>query len=178
MAKEEEILPDREYAIDLLRKLKIPYSVRRHSEKVADKALEIANKITKVKVDKNLIEIGALLHDIGRTKTHGFKHALIGGKILRERGFSDKLAKICETHILGGLDVEDAKRFNLPEKDFLPLSLEEKIICLADKHMAGTREVTITERFNRWFQKYGRSQILLKSKKRIERIQKEIESLM
>ena len=112
MAKKEEILPDREYAIDLLKKLKIQHSVRRHSEKVADKALEIANKITKVKVDKNLIEIGALLHDIGRTKTHGFKHALIGGKILRERGFSDKLAKICETHILGGLDEEDAKSFS------------------------------------------------------------------
>ena len=178
MAKKEEILPDREFAIDLLKELKIPLSVRRHSEKVADKAMEIANKITKVKVDKNLIEIGALLHDIGRTKTHGFSHALIGGKILRERGFSDKLAKICETHILGGLDIEDAKRLGLPEKNYLPVSLEEKIICLADKHLAGTREVTIKERFNRWFQKYGRSQILLKSRERIRKIQKEIESYM
>ena len=105
----EEILPDREFALELLRRLKIQLSVRRHSEKVAEKALEIANKITKVKVDKNLIEIGALLHDIGRAKTHGFQHALIGGKILRERGFPEKLAKICETHILGGLDKEDAK---------------------------------------------------------------------
>ncbi len=178
MGKKEEIIPDREFALDLLRKLKIPLSVRRHSEKVADKALEIADKITKTNVDKNLIEIGALLHDVGRTKTHGFRHALIGGKILRERGFSINLARICETHILGGLDKEDAKRVGLPEKDYLPKTLEEKIICLADKHMAGTREVTIKERFERWFQKYGRSRILLKSKKRIEQIQQEIESLM
>ncbi|MFX1410698.1 MAG: HDIG domain-containing metalloprotein [Promethearchaeota archaeon] len=178
MVWKEEILPDREFALDLLKKLKIQLSVRRHSEKVADKALEIADKIIRNNVDRNLIEIGALLHDIGRTKTHGFKHALIGGKILRERGFSNKLARICETHILGGLDKEDAKRFGLPEKDYLPKTLEEKIICLADKHMAGTREVSIQERFNRWFQKYGRSKILLKSKKRIEQIQKEIESLM
>ncbi len=178
MGKKEEIIPDREFALDLLRRLKIPLSVRRHSEKVADKALEIADKITKTNVDKNLIEIGALLHDVGRTKTHGFRHALIGGKILRERGFSINLAKICETHILGGLDKEDAKRVGLPEKDYLPKTLEEKIICLADKHMAGTREVTIKERFERWFQKYGRSRILLKSKKRIEQIQQEIESLM
>jgi len=176
--KKEEILPDREFALNLLRSLKIQHSVRRHSEKVADKALDIAKKITKAKVDLNLIEIGALLHDIGRTKTHGFKHALIGGKILRERGFSDKLAKICERHILGGLDKVDAKKFGLPEKDYLPITLEEKIICLADKHMAGTREVTINERFNRWFQKYGNSKILLKSKRRIEKIQKEIERLM
>ena len=178
MGKKEEIIPDREFALDLLRRLKIPLSVRRHSEKVADKALEIADKITKTNVDKNLIEIGALLHDVGRTKTHGFRHALIGGKILRERGFSINLARICETHILGGLDKEDAKRFGLPEKDYLPKTLEEKIICLADKQMAGTREVTIKERFDRWFQKYGRSRILLKSKKRIEQIQQEIESLM
>ena len=178
MERKEDILPDRDYVIDLLRKLKIPHSVRRHSEKVAAKALEIANKITKAEVDINLVEIGALLHDIGRTKTHGFKHALIGGKILRKRGFSEQLARICETHILGGLDLEDAKRFGLPEKEYLPISLEEKIICLADKHMAGTNEVSITERFNRWFQKYGRSQILLKSKKRIEKIQEEIERLM
>jgi uncharacterized protein len=174
----EEILPDREFALELLRRLKIQLSVRRHSEKVAEKALEIANKITKVKVDKNLIEIGALLHDIGRAKTHGFQHALIGGKILRERGFPEKLAKICETHILGGLDKEDAKLVGLPVKNYLPESIEEKIICLADKLTAGTREVTISERFNRWFHKYGRSKILLKSKKRIEQIQKEIESLM
>ena len=176
--KKEEILPDREFALELLRTLKIPLSVRRHSEKVADKAIEIANKIKKVKVNLDLIEIGALLHDIGRTKTHGFKHALIGGKILRQRGFSEKLARICETHILGGLDKDDAKDVGLPEKDYLPETLEEKIICLADKQMAGTREVSIQKRFNKWFQKYGKSKILLKSKKRIEKIQKEIEELM
>ena len=48
--KEEDlalILPDREFALDLLRKLKVPYSVRRHSIKVADKAVEIAYKIKK-----------------------------------------------------------------------------------------------------------------------------------
>jgi len=175
--RHEETLPSRELAFDLLKKMKVPYHVRRHSLKVAEKALVIAEKITKVKVDLNLIEIGALLHDIGRSKTHGFKHALIGGKILRERGFPEELAKICETHILGGLDKEDAKVVGLPEREFLPNSIEEKIICLADKHMAGTREVSIEQRFRKWFLKYGKTKILLKSKKRIENIQKEIQNL-
>ena len=102
MEKTKEILPDREFAIELMKKLKLPVSVRYHSIEVAKKALEIANKITKVELDKDLIEMGALLHDIGRTKTHGFKHALIGGKIIRERGFPEKLARICETHIWVG----------------------------------------------------------------------------
>ncbi len=171
-------MPDREFVLELLKILKISLSVRRHSEKVAVKAMQIANKIKKTQVDMNLVEIGALLHDVGRTKTHGFKHALIGGKILRQKGFSEKLARICETHILGGLDKEDAQKFGLPVKNYLPTTLEEKIICLADKHIAGTREVTIQERFNRWFYKYGRSKILIKSKKRIEKIQKEIDRLM
>jgi len=177
MVNSETILPDREFALELLRKLKVQYTVRRHSINVANKALRIANKIKKVKVDKNLVEIGALLHDIGRSKTHGFKHALIGGKILREHGLPEALARICETHILGGLDKEDAKNFGLPEKSYLPETIEEKIVCLADKHMTGVKEVTIDKRFEKWFRKYGKSPILIKSKKRIEAIQKEINDL-
>lgn len=174
----EETLPTSDFAFDLLKKLKVPYNVRRHSLKVADKALEIAEKIKLREVDMDLIEIGGLLHDIGRCKTHGFKHALIGAKIIRERGFLEQLARICETHILGGLDKEDAKQVGLPERDFLPVTLEEKIICLADKYISGTKEVTIEQRFEKWFNKYGRTQILTKAKERIEKIQKEIEDLM
>jgi len=174
----EETLPSREFAFDLLKHVKVPYHVRRHSLKVAEKALEIAEKITKTEINKNLIEVGAILHDIGRAKTHGFEHALIGGKILKERGFSNDLVRICETHILGGLDKEDARNVGLPEKNYLPLSLEEKIICLADKHMAGTYEVTIEQRFEKWFSKYGKTELLVKSKKRIEKIQEELKALM
>ena len=174
----QEKLPSRDEAFDLLKKLKVPYQVRRHSLKVAEKALEIAYEIYKEGVDLDLVEIGALLHDIGRSHTHGFKHAIIGGKILRERGYPSNLSRICETHILGGLDKEDAKYLNLPEIDYLPNSLEEKIICLADKLTAGTKEVTIEQRFQKWFNKYGKTQILMKSKKRIEKIQEELYSLM
>lgn len=175
--RDETTLPSKDIAFDLLKELKVPYHVRRHSLKVAEKALEITRKIQKAEVDEDLVEIGAILHDIGRSKTHGFDHALIGGKILRQYGYPEKLARICETHILGGLDKEDAKMFGLPEKDYLPESLEEKIICLADKHMAGIKEVTIEERFERWFFKYGKTPILVKSKKRIEKIQEEIRNL-
>ena len=179
--KEEDlalILPDREFVLDLLRRLKVPYSVRRHSIKVAEKAVEIAYKIKKAKVNINLVEVGALLHDIGRSKTHGFKHAQIGGKILRARGFPEELARICETHILGGLDKEDAQSVGLPAKNYIPLTLEEKIICLADKLLAGRRPVSLKNRFDIWFNKYGKTKILIKANKRVEKIQKEIESLM
>ncbi len=170
-------LPSRDIAFELLKILKVPYQVRRHSLKVSDKALDLAEKITKNSINLELVEIGALLHDVGRSKTHGFKHAIIGGKILRERGFPEELARICETHILGGLDKEEAKKVGLPERDYLPLTLEEKIICLADKHIAGTKDVSIEQRFEKWFSKYGKTQILIIAKERIATIQKEIENL-
>jgi uncharacterized protein len=157
----EETLPTSDFAFDLLKELKVPYNVRRHSLKVADKAIDIAEKVKLKEIDLNLIEIGALLHDIGRSKTHGFNHALIGAKIIRERG----------------LPKEDAKQVGLPERDFLPSTLEEKIICLADKYIAGTKEVSIEQRFQKWFSKYGKTQILIKAKERIEKIQQEIKDL-
>ena len=173
----EETLPTSDFAFDLLKELKVPYNVRRHSLKVADKALEIAERIKSNEIDIDLIEIGALLHDIGRCQTHGFKHALIGAKLIRERGLPERIARICETHILGGLDKEDAKQVGLPERDFLPVTLEEKIICLADKYFAGTKEVSIEQRFKKWFEKYGKTPILVKAKARIENIQEEIKNL-
>ena len=178
MPRKEETLPNREFALKFLRKLNVSPSVRRHSINVARKSIKIANRITKTNVDKNLVVIGALLHDVGRSKSHGYEHGVIGSKLLKERGFPERLSRICESHILGGLDIEDAKEAGLPIKDYLPQSLEEKIICLADKQCLGTKIVSIEERFARWFKKYGNSPILMKSKKRIEEIQKELENLM
>ncbi|MFX1277017.1 MAG: HDIG domain-containing metalloprotein [Promethearchaeota archaeon] len=172
-----KITKNREFAIELMRELKLPFSIRYHSHSVAKKALNIANKIKKIELDKNLIEVGALLHDIGRTQTHGFKHGMEGGKILKLHGCSEELIRICETHILGGLDKEDAKKVGLPEKDFLPKTIEEKIVCLADKYMKGTKEVSIDQRFKKWFSKYGRTEILLKSRRRIKKIKSDIEAL-
>ncbi|MBD3196023.1 MAG: HDIG domain-containing protein [Candidatus Lokiarchaeota archaeon] len=178
MVSKETILPDRAFALELLKKLRLPISIRLHSINVANKGLEIAENIRKVNVDTRLVEIGGLLHDIGRTRTHGFEHALIGGKIIRERGLPKSLARICETHILGGLDKEDAKTVGLPIKDYLPETIEEKIVCLADKQMMGDREVSIDARFEKWFSKYGKTKLLIKSRERIKKIEKEIKVLI
>ena len=95
----EETLPNSDFAFDLLKKLKVPYNVRRHSLKVADKALEIAEKIKLKDVDLELIEIGGLLHDIGRCKTHGFNHALIGANIIIYKdSISSSIPFLCSTN--------------------------------------------------------------------------------
>lgn len=177
MNKKEGTIPRRSEALELMEKLNLPPSIKRHSIKVAEKALEIGKKINKVEVNKPLIEVGALLHDIGRSETHGFEHGLAGGGILRSYSFSDDLARICETHILGGLDKEDARGVGLPEKSYIPETIEEKIVCLADKYILEDQEVGVEERFNKWFNKYGRTKVLVKSKKRVEKFQKELNKL-
>ena len=58
MGKNEIIIPDRSFALDLLRKVRLSFPVRQHSISVANKAVEIANKITKAKVNVRLVEIG------------------------------------------------------------------------------------------------------------------------
>jgi uncharacterized protein len=170
-------IPTRAFALDLLKQVKLPEKIINHLKKVSEKGLEIANKIKKVHVNIKLVEIGGLLHDIGRSISHEFDHGLIGGKIIREYGFSEELARICETHLLGGLDKKDAQKVGLPVRNYLPETVEEKIICLADKHMKGAKEVTIEERFDKWFERYGKTSLLIKSKKRVKKIQREIENL-
>ncbi|MFX1397564.1 MAG: HD domain-containing protein [Promethearchaeota archaeon] len=175
---DEDILPNREIALELIKKLKLPLSIRYHSLAVAKKAVKISKQIPNMDLNLKLIEIGSLLHDIGRTRTHGFDHGIEGGKILKSRGFPESVLRICERHILGGLDKEDAKFVGLPVKDYLPETIEEKIVCLADKYMTGKKEVSVEERFEKWMVKYGRTEILLKARRRIEKIQSEIRKLM
>ncbi|MGV9199662.1 MAG: HDIG domain-containing metalloprotein [Promethearchaeia archaeon] len=174
-------LPSKRTALKLLRKYHIKISIRHHSIEVANTAQELMAKIKnieKLKINRDLVIIGALLHDIGRSRTHTLKHAYLGGKIVKSLGYSKKLARICETHVLGGLDKKDAEKANLPSKNFLPETIEEKLVCLADKMTMGKNRVTIEERFKYWFSKYGKSELLLESKNRVEKIEQEIKTLM
>ncbi|UCD92249.1 MAG: HDIG domain-containing protein [Methanobacteriota archaeon] len=74
-----------------------------------------------------------MLHDIGRSVTHGPEHGYQGGRILRRMGFPENIASIVERHVGGGLDAQELSEMDLPPKDLIPTTLEEKIVCLADK---------------------------------------------
>lgn len=112
----------------------LPENVRKHCIEVAKLALEIAEK-AKAKgydVDVEAVKLGALLHDIGRAKTHGLEHFVVSGEILRKEGVDEKIVKIAERHFSCGITAEEAKALGLPERDFMPESLEEKIVAFAD----------------------------------------------
>ncbi len=129
-----------EKCILLLEKNGCSNEVIKHCKCVRDLAVIIANKAN---ADVNLVELGALLHDIGRSKTHDIDHAIEGVKIAKKYGLSSKIIKIIERHIGAGISKEIAKKLGLPPKDYMPLSLEEKIVCHADNLIDNCRRQKI-----------------------------------
>ncbi len=163
----------------------LPENVRRHCVKVAEIALRIAERIRKNghEVDLEAVKKGALLHDVGRAITHEpFRHFIISGEILRKEGFDEKIVRIAERHFSAGVSEEDAKMLGLEVvKSFMPETLEEKIVCYADKVTKGDKEISFEDFLKRldelerqhpetaWFTK--------KTRERIKAIREELEKL-
>ena len=134
-----------------------------HSRSVADKALAIAEAHPELPFDKQFVEEAAMLHDIGIFRTNApsiqcfgtepyICHGTVGAQLMREEGFPQH-ALVCERHTGSGLSLLEIERQNLPvpHHDMLPLSLEEKLICYADKFFSKThleREKTVEQARN------------------------------
>jgi len=141
-----ENIPDPAKCIEFLRKSGCSEKVIKHCMAVRDVAVKIAKKAN---ADLKLVETGALLHDIGRSKTHGILHASEGAKIAEKLGLPDSIIKIIERHIGAGVPAKDAKRLGLPEKDYIPITLEEKIVCHADSMINNDRQQRIERELER-----------------------------
>ena len=132
----------------LLEKENTPPNVISHCEAVYRKAMKIAANFDNV--DESLIKKGALLHDIGRSKTHDITHAVEGVKIAEKYGYSEDVLKIIERHIGAGITKEEASNLGLPEKSYIPETLEEKIVAHADNLVSGSKEVDIDFVIEKW----------------------------
>ncbi|MEM2491827.1 MAG: TIGR00295 family protein [Candidatus Bathyarchaeia archaeon] len=147
----------REKAVMALYKAGCPPNVIRHSLAVAELAMEISRAIERngVGLDSALVEAGALLHDIGRSRTHGIDHAVVGASIVREMGFPEAIARIVEVHIGAGIPADEAEELGLPKGDYMPSTLEEKVVAYADKLIDGDRRITPEEFARRLSQSLG-----------------------
>lgn len=118
--------------------------LRTHSELVAQKALASADRHN-LDVDREFLEEAALLHDIGIVRTHApgilchgtepyIRHGVIGREMLEGLGLH-RHALVCERHTGSGLNVKDieTQHLPLPLRDMTPQTLEEQLICYADK---------------------------------------------
>ena len=164
-----EKLPTPEECIMMLREAGCSEKVISHCKAVRDIALKIAEKTS---ADKRLVEVGALLHDIGRSKTHGIKHAIEGVKIAKKLGFSEEIIKIIERHIGAGLSKEEAKKLGLPAKEYTPKTLEEKIVCHADNLVEDGKKQPVEKEVEKALEK-GLNEYALK----LVRIHKELSEI-
>ncbi|MDD4489133.1 MAG: HDIG domain-containing protein [Paludibacter sp.] len=127
----------------------------KHSEQVRDKALEVANKHREFHADTAFIAEAALLHDIGiflcdapRIFCQGshqyIEHGYLGADLLRKEGL-ERHAFVCERHTGTGISLEKIleNKLPLPHRDMVPVSIEEQIICYADKFFSKTALNTV-----------------------------------
>lgn len=144
-----------------------------HSRAVADKALAICEKHPELNADRQFVEEAAMLHDLGIFKcdADGIQcfgtepyicHGTIGGQILREEGFP-RHARVCERHTGTGISLKQIEESNLPipHKDLMPETIEEIIVCYADKFFSKTkldREKTV-EQAMKSLEKFGQEGI-------------------
>ncbi len=153
-----------------------------HSKKVKEIALRIAKKIPDVDIE--FIKTASLLHDIGRGEYRPktpkmIRHGLLGAEILRKHGL-EKHALVAERHIGAGISKEDIEEqgLDLPKRDFLPVSKEEKIIADADNFVFQDREGTIEEIYDRYIKeiKCYKKEVNKKVAKRCVKLHEEVMS--
>jgi uncharacterized protein (TIGR00295 family) len=135
-------LPSRDECLRLLREHGCDEEVVGHCEAVSALAVKIAKKC---RANVQLVEIGGLLHDIGRCRSHTMTHAVEGAKLASELKLPDSIVKIIERHIGAGITPREAEKLGLPKKDFTPRTLEEKIVAHADNLISGSRRTGIEE---------------------------------
>ncbi len=172
------MIPSKDEAISLLKKLKIPWNIIDHQLAVMRKARDLAHEIDSLDINYDLVKIGGAIHDIGRHITHGLAHGAAGGDFLRKNGYSESLARVVERHVMGGIKKEETEGLGLPKRSFVPETIEEKIVCLADKYLDGDTEVTIKQRFQKWIDKYGETDFLKVHMKRVIQLEEEILKLI
>jgi len=151
----------------------IYFILKIHSEQVRDKALEIAEKHPELKLDKQFLSEASLLHDIGIFRcnaprvhckgTHQYiEHGYLGAELLRAEGLPQH-ALVCERHTGTGLTKLEIEKNNLPlpHNDFLPLTLEEQVICYADKFFSKSKlkEPHTVEQIRKGLARYGESHV-------------------
>lgn len=133
----------------------------RHGDLVGRKAFEILERADWLKADREFVVQSAVLHDIGIGRTRSPElgcagtlpyvcHGVEGRAILDPLGL-ERHGLVCERHVGVGIGARQIvqRKLPLPVRDMFPLSVEERLICYADKFFSktddGRHEKTIDE---------------------------------
>lgn len=133
--------PSEEGAIALHRKHGSREVVIAHCKTVASvsKVLGEAFQAGGAELDLQAAVLGALLHDIGRSQTQTVRHGVQGAEILRKEGIDEVVAQIVQRHVGAGISPEEAKGLGFPTGDYIPRTLEQRVVCFSDKMVDSDR---------------------------------------
>ncbi|NPV88964.1 HDIG domain-containing protein [Coprothermobacteraceae bacterium] len=142
-------------------KYKVSDHVRRHIDAVSIGVARVVRFLLRKGMMVNACEllVASLLHDVGRAKTHNISHGVIGAEIAIAEGYEEPIPRMIERHIGAGLTAAEAKSMGLPPKDYVPVSLEEKILAAVDNLAMGDHLVTKEEFFAFVRNKFGSSRV-------------------
>ncbi len=132
--------------MELLKSVGCSKRVRLHCCTVRAVAEAVAERIP---CNRELVFAGALLHDIGRSVDHSIMHAYEGYRMLLDMGLPEDLAEIVKKHTGAGLDQKDVEEFGLPPGDYIPVTIEEKIVAHSDNLVSDSVLVSHTHSLER-----------------------------
>ncbi len=138
--KEVRVVPDERESLKILKNAGASDELIQHAETVRELAVRIGERC---KADLRLVTAGAMLHDIGRTVTHGIGHAVAGARIVREAHVDERVARIVERHTGAGITREEAVELNLPPADYVPETIEEMVVAHADNLVSGSKRINL-----------------------------------
>ena len=126
--------------------------VVRHCQAVAMAAKIMADELVRRgrSIDTKAVIAGALLHDVGRSRTQTVRHGVDGAEIVEKEGVDMKVVEIVRRHVGAGISREEAKKLGLPDLDYVPRTLEERIVCFADKMVDADRVRPFGEEVHRF----------------------------
>ena len=105
------------------------------------------------RVNEEAVVAGALLHDIGRSQIQTVGHGYVGAGILEKEGVDPVVVEIVRRHVGAGISPEEAVALGFPPGDYIPRTLEQKIVCFADKMLDGDRARPFEEEVKRFVKK-------------------------
>jgi uncharacterized protein (TIGR00295 family) len=133
------------------------------SKLLAERAIEHGHP-----VDEEATVAGALLHDIGRSQAQTVSHGHVGAGILDKEGVDRKVVEIVRRHVGAGISAEEAETLGFPPGDYVPRTLEQKLVCFADKLLDGDKARPFEEEVKRFVKKGHDVQRLRKLKEDVD----------
>lgn len=142
-----------------------------HCRQVARVAVEIGRALADqdAEVDLAGLEVQALLHDIGRSRTHGPYHGWSGYVMLRAEGHA-AAGRGCLTHWLKGRGPEELQRTSRFRESFIERvfaavdppewTLTDSVLSVADSSVRHSTVVDFEDRYQDLYDRYGESRWL------------------